>query len=301
MTLPPNDPYSQPAPQGQWGQPSPAPQDQWGQPAPQGQWGQPSPAPQDQWTPHAQGAPAPGQAPGQAPGAQPGTDLGADLGAALSFSGRGLLRNPVAFLVSGLVYVVLMMLVIGGGFTGGFIAMFSMIESNPSSDAAVGTAMLVFYAVVFGASLLAMPIGLLWQSGAARAAGIIRDGGRPSIGQTFIGPGRVLLTALLYGLAVFVGMLLLYIPGLIAAVMFMYAVPAALRGASPVDALKESFSLAKANLGTTIIAYLVLTVVTSVASMIVIPVLVLAPFTMLFQLGMYERLSGRQLAEPAQG
>ena len=111
----------------------------------------------------------------------------------------------------------------------------------------------------------------------------------------------MILTVLLYGLAVFVGMLVFYIPGVIAAVMLMYAIPASLRGASPVEAMKESFSLAKANLGTTIIAYLVLTVVTSVASMIVIPVLVLAPFTMLFQLGMYERLSGRQLAEPAQG
>ena len=279
MTLPPNDPYSQPAPQGQWGQPSPAPQ--------------------DQWTPHAQGAPAPGQAPGQAPGTQPGTDLGADLGAALSFSGRGLLRNPVAYLVSGLVYVVLMMLVIGGGFTGGFIAMFSMIESNPSSDAAVGTALLVFYAVVFGASLLAMPIGLLWQSGAARAAGVVLEGGRPSFGQALIGPGRILATALLVLVITAVGSLLLYLPGIIAAVVLMYAIPAAVRGASPVAALTESFALARANLGTTIVGYLVCMVASYLGGLIVIGIIAVIPFAILFQMGLYERLNGRQLPEPA--
>ncbi|WP_262425773.1 hypothetical protein [Brachybacterium sp. Z12] len=83
------------------------------------------------------------------------------------------------------------------------------------------------------AASLAMPFSLLWQSGAARAAEIVREGGRPSIGQAMIGPMRIVLTVLLYGAIVFLGMLLFYIPDLIAAVLFMFAVPAALRGASP--------------------------------------------------------------------
>ncbi|MDN6400090.1 MAG: hypothetical protein L0K01_06495, partial [Brachybacterium sp.] len=129
--------------------------------------------------------------------------------------------------------------------------------------------------------------------------GIIREGGRPSIGQAMVGSKRVILTALLYGLVVIVGMLLLYIPGLIAGVLFMFAIPAALRGASPMEAMKESLALSKANLGTTIVSYLVIMVITSIASMIILPLLVLTPFIMLFELGMYERLSGRRLPEPA--
>lgn len=44
---------------------------------------------------------------------------------------------------------------------------------------------------------------------------------------------------------------------------------------------------------------LVTAVITSITSMIVVPVLVLTPFIVLFELGLYERLSGRRLPEPA--
>ncbi|MGO1503410.1 MAG: hypothetical protein ACTHWV_00430 [Brachybacterium sp.] len=148
------------------------------------------------------------------------------------------------------------------------------------------------------AASLAMPFSLLWQSGAARAAEIVREGGRPSIGQAMIGPMRIVLTVLLYGAIVFLGMLLFYIPDLIAAVLFMFAVPAALRGASPVEALKESFALVTSNLATSIVAYLVIMLVTTIASTIIIGVIVLAPFVMLFSLGLYERLNRRRLPEP---
>lgn len=278
MSHHPHDPYSQPAPSahGEWGQPSPAPQTG---------GGQPSSAPHDGW-----------EDPGPV---APGRDLGADLGAALSFTGNALLRNPLTYLISGLVFCVIYLVIGGGGLVGGFFAMFAIMGDPNPSDADGIAGILAFYGVFLVAMLLTMPFALLWQSGAARAAGIIREGGRPSIGQAMVGSKRVILTALLYGLVVIVGMLLLYIPGLIAGVLFMFAIPAALRGASPMEAMKESLALSKANLGTTIVSYLVIMVITSIASMVILPILVLTPFIMLFELGMYERLSGRRLPEPA--
>lgn len=287
MTIPPHDPSSYPSPgaQGQWGQPA----------APQAAPGAPSPAPQRSWAPA--DAAAPGQ--GAASGPAPGTDLAADLGAALSFSGVALLRNPVTYLVSGLIYCAIYLLIIGGGFVGGIAAMIAVMGDPYSSDSDELLGVLALYGVLLAAMLVAMPFALVWQSGSARAAEIVREGGRPTLGQAMVGPMRVILTALLYGAIVLVGMLLLYIPGLIAAVLFMFSVPAAIRGASPVEALKESFTLVKNNLGTAIVGYLVLMVAASIGSTIIVGVLVLTPFMMLFELGLYERLNGRRLPEPA--
>ncbi|MGO1946675.1 MULTISPECIES: hypothetical protein [Brachybacterium] len=319
MSLPPHDPFAQPSPgTGPAGQPSaqdPS-QDGWGQPAPQapsqGGWGQPS---AQEPAPHGPGQPAaPGSAPnanapwGQAPapaaggpvsGPAPGSDLGADLGGALQFAGNALLRNPVAFLIAGLIYSVVAFVLIAAAMGVGFVVMIPQLEQTAPSDTADLGAILTFYGIVLVGALLTVPVTLLWQTGSARAGGLILDGGRPSIGQAMAGPMRIFLTALLVGVIIVVGTILLYIPGLIATVMLMFAIPAAVRGASPGAAIKESFTLAKNNLGTTIVTYLVLTVITSVASMLVITVIALVPFAVLLQLGMYERLSGRALPEPA--
>ena len=93
--------------------------------------------------------------------------------------------------------------------------------------------------------------------------------------------------------------LLRNIPGLIASVLLFFAIPASARGASPVEAIKQSVALVRANLGTTIVAWLVLSVVGSAAGMFVLPIIVTIPFYVLFQLGMFERLQGRELPDPA--
>ncbi|WP_076810339.1 hypothetical protein [Brachybacterium sp. P6-10-X1] len=312
---PGSDPYGQPSPAqpGAYGQPSPA--DQYGQPAPGGQFGQPSPAgPYGQPSPSAGygagNAPAPvgrdawgQQAPAASPaaGPPPGTDLASDLGAALKFAGNSLLRNPAAFIIAGLIYSVVMFVLIAGGSVLGFVLTIPQMEATASSDDPPIGALLTLYGIILAASLLCIPLNLLWQSGSARAAGVILEGGRPSIGQAMIGPMRIILTALLVLVITAVGFLLLYIPGIIASVVLMYAVPAAVRGASPGEAIKESFSLVKNNLGTSIVMVLALAVIGSIAGMIVISVIVLVPFMVLAYIGMYERLSGRELPEPARG
>ena len=284
MTVP-QSPYEPSVPPGgasQYGQPSPV--GAHGQPSPAGAYGQPSPA-----GPVDAGGPAPGQ------------DLGSDLGAALKFAGDSLLRNWVPFLIAGLIYSAIATVLVIAGIAGGIFAMIPMLEDmGPADEPGIG-AVLVFYAIVFGAALLTVPFMLLWQSGTARASEVILDGGRPRIGQALVGPLRVILTALLVGAITFVGTLLFYIPGLIASVMLMFAIPAAARGASPVAAIKQSVALVRANLATAIITYLVISAIGSIAGMFVITIIALIPFLILFEIGMFERLNGRRLPEPAKG
>jgi len=280
MTSLPSSPRSSDAPYGQAGSPV-----HHGGPAPA-----PGPTP-EQGSPRAAG-PSPA-------GPAPGTDLAADLGAGLTFAGQAMLRNPVAYLVSGLVYSVLMLVITLGAALAGAMLIIARTEAQGHAAGPGVADVLLVVAVVYGVMLLALPLSLLWQAGAARSGMTVLEGGRPGIGQAMIGPIRIILTALLYAAIVAVGLLLLYLPGLVAAVMLFYAVPAAARGAGPVRAITESWRLTTRNLGTTVIAYLVVSAIASFVGMFVITLVVLIPFLVLFQLGMYERVSGRTLPEPA--
>lgn len=243
-------------------------------------------------------SPAPGPS---APAAPPGTDLGADVGAAARFAGRALLRSPLALLGAGAVYSVLLVLVITVGTVLAVLLVIAMVEAGPSTGAELTPGQLV--AVVAASSavvLVALPVGLLWQAATARAGGVILEGGRPSFGEALIGRGRVFLTALVVLVVTIAGTLLLYLPGLVAAVLLMYAVPASVRGASPLAAMRESVSLARSHLGTTVVGTLLVMAASYLSGIVVIGFIAAVPFTVLFQMALYERLSGREVPEPAQ-
>lgn len=229
---------------------------------------------------------------------EPGTDLGADIAAAFTFSCNALLRNPVSLLVSGLIYmaVITVVTIIG------FVAMVGVLAARAPQwedpDTFPAGDFLLAYAAMIPVLLLAMVISLLWQSGSLHAATIIAEGGRPTLRQAMIAPGRVIATTLLVGLIVTVGLFLLYIPGIIAAVLLVYAAPAAAKGASPGEAIKQSFALTKAHLGTTIVMVLILAAIGMVAGFLVITVIALIPFTGLFYVAVFERLNGRRLVDP---
>lgn len=230
----------------------------------------------------------------------PGTDLGTDLSASLGFAGNALLRSPLAFLGAGALYMVVMIVVVLGAFVAALLFAIAVVESGPApGDELTAGQFLLTIAVSVGVVVVSMPVALLWQAGAARAGGVILEGGRPTFGQALVGPGRVFLTALLVMVIVVIGTFLLYLPGIIAGVFLMYAIPAAVRGASPVAALKESVALARAHLGTTVVGYLALMVASYAGSMVVIGMIAAIPFGVLLQLALYERLNGRELPEPA--
>lgn len=253
-----------------------------------------------------QGAPAhgsPGAAPqgtAGAPGPTPGTDLGADLGAGLRFAGTGLLRGAAALLGVGALYAVAMLVVVGVGFALTLFLSIAMVETSSSAggDPSFGQ-MIVIFALCFVLVLVAGVVGALWQAGAAQAGGILAGGERPSFRQGLIGPGRVVTTAVLVLVIVMIGSVLLYLPGIIAAVLLFYAIPAALRGASPGQALRESVATATSNLGVTIVGFLITMVASWIGGTLVVGFIAVIPFTVLLQIGLYERVNGRTPSLPA--
>ena len=300
MTIPPaQSPYEPQDPQQPWQPPSAdgAPtqgSSAYGTPS----YGSPSHGSPSAGAAPAAGAPLPDGAPGPV-GPAPGTDLGTDLGAGLSFAWAALTRNLAPFLVAGAVYSVLYALLIGGGVVLGIALAIPHFENAKWDETAELTAMAYIYGFSLLGGLLVLPFSLMWQSGTMRAGRRIVEGDRPTIGQALLGSGRVILTGLLVVVITFVGMLLCYVPGLIASVLLAFALPAAARGASPIEACKESVALVRKNLGTTIVAMLVASAIASIAGMLVITLVVIIPFMSLFLMGIYERLSGRALVDPA--
>jgi uncharacterized membrane protein len=253
-------------------------------------------------------APQPGQVPGgaqsfgapQPPGTPaPGSDLGSDLGAALRWMWQAFARNVAAFLVPAIVWTVVIAALATGAAVIGLVVFFGMVDgtTGPYENPPLGP-LLVMIVIVLVGVLLGAVVSLLWQTGAARAADTVRGGGRPRTGASFAGGGRLLLTALLIALMVLVGTLLAYLPGIAVSIFTFFALPAAARGAGPVEAIKESFSLVKNNFATTIVAYLILMAGSTVLGFLVVGTVLLIPLLMLFQFGLYERLNGRDPVEP---
>lgn len=230
-------------------------------------------------------------------GPTPGTDLGADLGATLAFAGRSLLRAPAAFLVSGLIYTVVLGLIFTGAVAGGIAYLVGQAHQIGPDGELPPSVMITFMLIVVGISLLLLPLLWLWYSGSARAGSEILERRRPTIGQALIGPGRVILTAVVVSLLCMIGSALFYLPGLIASLLLMFAIPASMRGAGVIAAIRESFSLVVSNIATVLVTWLVIGVIASVASMLVLPIIVLLPFAVLAQIGLYERLNGRELPD----
>jgi hypothetical protein len=312
VSIPPQDPdhpdgpwqqpgAQQPGPQssGQWGQPGPQQPDpqQPGPQQPQGGWNPPGPQGQAGYGP--QGQTGYGPQSGPVPGAPaPGTDLGADLGASFTWMWRAFSRNLGAILVPGIVYGLVMLLFIGGAIVGGAAYMIHAMGPGMNPDALSFGQLIGFYGIVLLAAPFAVVITLLWQSGVAKAAGSIMTGRRPGIGESFVGSGRVMLTALVVSLLIGIGMALCYLPGLVLAVLLFFAIPAAAHGAGVVDAITQSFSLVTKNLPLVIVSYLILAVGSSILSSFLIGVVVTTPLMLLFQFALFERVNHRVAPEP---
>lgn len=246
---------------------------------------QPEPAPYGS-------APAAGGPVGAGPA--PGTDLGADLSAALTFAWSAFTRNLGAFLGASAVWFVVFFIVIGGG-TVGFVAYMATVA--PTTSEPSGGQVLIAWAIITGASLVTGLLAMVWQAGVYRGGVSVVNGGRATFGQVLIGSGNVLLTVLLTGVIAGIGSMLCYLPGLVASLFLLFAVPAAAMGVSPFRAIGQSFALVKENFLTSFIGWLILGVATTIAA-IGITLIVLVPLIALFQLGLYQRLTGQQLPDP---
>ena len=129
----------------------------------------------------------------------------------------------------------------------------------------------------------------------------IANGQQVSVGS-FFRPrniGSVIIAGLIVGIISTIGFLLCIIPGLIATIMLMFTIVALIdRNLRPVDAVKTSFEISKANFGNVFLAWLVMVVIFVVGALLCgVGLLVAGPVGTLILVYAYRKLSGGQVAE----
>ncbi|WP_197504745.1 hypothetical protein, partial [Mycobacterium sp. 852002-51163_SCH5372311] len=274
---------------------------QGGQPG--GGYGAPPPPP---GSPQGYGAPQAGYPP-PGYGGQPGGPVSPpfSVGDAFNWAKDKFIQNAQAMVVAAIIYFVGMGIVFGVMY-GGTIALattstytdsYGYQHTSSSGGAGALILMLVMYLLIFATAVY-------MQASFASGALDIADGKPVSIG-TFFKPrnlGPVILTALLVFLGVGIGSILCFIPGLIFAFLSIFAIQFAIdRSLSPVDAIKASIETARANVGPTLLSWLVQYAVILVGQLACgIGLVVALPVAALIQAYTYRKLTGGQVAEVAQ-
>jgi uncharacterized membrane protein len=143
-------------------------------------------------------------------------------------------------------------------------------------------------------------VGAAIQSGYISGVLDIANGQEVSVGS-FFRPrniGQVIIAGLIVGVITTIGFFLCIIPGVIASIMLVFTIVALLdRNLSPVDAVKTSFGLSKANFGNVFVTWLAMVATAFVGALLCgIGLLVAVPVAALILVYAWRRLSGGQVA-----
>jgi hypothetical protein len=242
MTQPPEDPLRKNPDDAQGGYPPPGayPPPQGSYPPPQGSYPPPSdggyPPPPGSYPPPPGSYPPPQTGGYQSPHGHPGGGLAPvapelTVGSALSYGWSKFSANVGPWILVSLLAVAASIVVnlVFGGFG----------ENNSVGLALVG-------------AIVSFVINVLFQAAYIRGALTELDGGRPRVGDffRFSNFGTILVLAIVIGLLVGIGLVLLIIPGIVLAYLTYFALTFAIdRDRSLGAALSESFSLTRHNVG----------------------------------------------------
>jgi uncharacterized membrane protein len=167
-----------------------------------------------------------------------------------------------------------------------------------SANTSLGAASL---AVLVVGGIVLLVVGAAMQS--AYLAGVldIANGQSVTIGS-FFKPrylGAVILATVIVAILTSIGYALCVIPGLAVSIFTLFTIIAVLdRNMSPIDAIKHSVEITRANFGQVLLAWLLTAVIAIVGSLLCgIGLLVALPFAALFLVYTYRKLTGGQLAE----
>jgi uncharacterized membrane protein len=302
---PPPPPGGYPPPQ-QGGYPPP-PQ-RGGYPPPPPPSGYPPPHQQGGYPPPPQGGGGYQQAPGGYPPAGPTGYGGAQpysVGEAFSWAWNKFTKNAapliIATLVYGLIMVVLQVIVnlVQAAVSPG-VSDYTSSGSGFSyswSTTSMGLGGILISIVGWFVSLI---VGAAIQSGYISGVLDIANGQEVSVGS-FFRPrniGQVIIAGLIVGVITTIGFFLCIIPGVIASIMLIFTIVALLdRNLSPVDAVKTSFELSKANFGNVFVTWLAMVATAFVGALLCgIGLIVAVPVAALILVYAWRRLSGGQVA-----
>jgi uncharacterized membrane protein len=290
-----------PPPQGPpGGYPPPPPQQQ----APQGGYPPPPgnyPPPQGGYPPPQQGGYPPPPPGGPGFGGAPELNIGE----AFSWAWNKFSKNAAPLIVSTLIYGVIVGVVYGIVYGLALLVAPDPVSYYDSS----GSGFSYSYSAGFGAASIAvLALGglvLLVVVGAIQSAylGGLLDiaNGQPVTIGSFFKPrnvGGVVLAAVIVGVLTSIGYFLCVIPGLAVAIFTIFTTILVVeRNLSPIDAIKASIDIVKANFVQVLLAWLIIGVITTVGAVVCgIGLIVALPVAALFLVYTYRKLGGGQVA-----
>lgn len=236
------------------------------------------------------------------PGYQP-PPPGLDVGKAFGWAWQKFRANTATLVLGALVQLVIIggvylaVIVVAHSVTGGSL----FLKTDPQTGEIHGLgsyfAMLgLTYGLIF---LAAIPLSVL-GAGYVRAGLRIADGESPTFGSIFTARDapRIMLTSVMISLGTLVGLVLCYLPGLAFAIFATFTMYFVLdRGQKPVEALKSSFALVKANFGPVLGATLLGGLVAGAGVLVcVVGALVTLPIGMLVHIYAYRFVSGSTIS-----
>ncbi len=267
-------------------------------PPPPGAPGYPPPQ-QGGYAPAPGGYPPPG-APGYG-GAGYGGAQGFNVGEAFSWAWNKFSKNAAALIVPTLVYAVIAGVLWGIVYA---IALSLAPDANyESSDSGFS-----YSASLGGASFAVLVLGglvLLVVAGAIQSAylGGLLDiaNGQPVTAGSFFKPrnvGSVVVASVIIGILTAIGNFLCVIPGLIVGILTVFATVAIVdRNLKPIDGIKASFELAKANFVQALLIWLLVAVIIAVGAVLCgVGLLVAVPVATLFLVYSWRKLTGGPVA-----
>ncbi|MCV7043525.1 hypothetical protein H7J08_02380 [Mycobacterium frederiksbergense] len=262
-------------------------------PPPQGGY-PPPPPPQGGYAP-----PPPGY-----PG-YPGSGASYEVGDAFSWAWNKFSKNAAALIVPTLVYALALFLfgfivaVLAAALAPSGVTTYDSYDSGFSYEYSAGFGVASFIVIALGVIVLLV---LLAAMSSAYIGGILDiANGVPVTAGSFFKPrriGTVIVATLLVGIATVIGSVLCYLPGLIVSIFAFFTTVALLdRNLSAIDAIKASIDITKNNFVQVFVTWLLFTVMIGVASFLLyIPLIVVAPIAILFQVYAFRKLTGGQVA-----
>ncbi|GLD22701.1 hypothetical protein Mkiyose1386_06940 [Mycobacterium kiyosense] len=307
---PPPPRHGAPPPGGGYGAPPPPPPSYTPAPPPQGPpggyqapggYGGPPPPPPGYGAPSAPpaGYPPPGYG---APAGGPGASF--SVGEAFSWAWGKFTKNAAALAVAGVIFVVGLGILFAILYTSLIAGMMnaSTTTYDPNTgayqtDASLGAGSLILGLLL---GLLLAVVSFYMQASFISGSLDVADG-KPVTVASFLKPrnfGPVLLTALLVMVGTSIGSILCYIPGLIFSFLTMFALQFAVdRSLSPVDSIKASIALTRANVGPSLLTWLVQIAVMLVGEFACgVGLIVAIPVAFLIQTYAYRKLTGGYVA-----
>jgi uncharacterized membrane protein len=262
-------------------------------PPPPQSGGYPPPPP-----PQGGGYPPPPQSGGYPPAA--GQEY--SIGDAFSWAWNKFSKNAGSLIVATLVYAIIAYAVYGIFYGLAFalaptVTTYSYGGAEVSASAGFGVAS---YIMVILGTIAFLVVVFAIQSAYTSSLLEIADGQQVALGSFFKprNVGNVIVAGVIVAVLTTIGLILCVLPGLIVGFLTMFTVFALLdRNLSPMDAIRASVDLTRANLANAILAWLLASLVVAAGAAVCgFGVVVAAPVASLFLVYTYRRFTGGQVA-----